>query len=448
MATAGVADSQRRGRVAGAYDSQVDRLRSWGDRKRGVMLVGIGLAFTAAAVLLLRWRLWSSGVPSPVEGDLTGVFDPGELAADRNYRRGLQIMAWVGLPVAPAVAVAVAWTSSRWRGRLARLVRGRVVAAGAVLGAGLALATALAGLPLGVLRYAWIRDHGVCRQPTGSWLVDRLEGTVIQMVILAVAVAVVAAAVHYLRRTWWLALGGLVAVLVVGITLLSPVVIAPRFEQTAALDDPALERDIRALADRAEVRVDEIVVSDASRRTRTLNARVDGLGATQRVVLFDTLLAEAPPAELRWVVAHELAHAKEAHVAKGVAWVAALALPLALVVFGATGAIAGFGRGGRQPDVEATLARTAVALAVITVLMAVSAPLVHAVSRAYEREADWIALQLTADPQAAIDFRVRTRELRRGDVDPPVLTQLWFGTHPTPQERVGMAQHFAALHGS
>jgi len=425
------------------YDSHVQLLRSGGDRNRGLILIAVGLALTIAVGALLRWQIWPSGVPSLSDGALSGVFDPQQLSDDRGYRRGLEIMAWIGVPLAPVVAIAVAATATRWRDRVLQLARGRVALAGALLGAALAGLTALVALPLAAARYAWIRDHGVGRQPLDSWLIDRLEGAAIQMVILAIAVAVVAASVHYLRRSWWLALGALVTLLAVGLTLLSPVLISPRFEQTRPLDNPALERDIRELADRAGVEVDEIVVTDASRRTRAFNARVEGLGATQRVVLSDTLMQGAPPAELRWVVAHELAHAKEGHLVKGVAWIAALAVPLALLVFGATGAMAGFARDEHgRARAEASLTRTAVALAVITTLTAISAPLSNTVSRAYEAEADWIALQLTGDPQAAIDFRVRTRERRRGAVDPPALIQLWFGTHPTSSQRVGLAQRF------
>ena len=51
-----------------------------------------------------------------------------------------------------------------------------------------------------------------------------------------------------------------------------------------------------------------MLVADASRRTTKANAYVSGFGATRRVVVYDTLLERARPAELRAVLAHELAH--------------------------------------------------------------------------------------------------------------------------------------------
>ena len=70
--------------------------------------------------------------------------------------------------------------------------------------------------------------------------------------------------------------------------------------------DPKRERCW--IAERDGVPVRDVLVADASRRTRAVNAYVSGFGATRRVVIFDTLLGAADPSELRAVLAHELAH--------------------------------------------------------------------------------------------------------------------------------------------
>ena len=68
------------------------------------------------------------------------------------------------------------------------------------------------------------------------------------------------------------------------------------------------------MAARDGVPVRDVLVADASRRTTALNAYVSGLGPTRRIVVYDTLLREAPPAEVEAVVAHELGHAKDGDV--------------------------------------------------------------------------------------------------------------------------------------
>src|SRR5437867_1766687 len=72
-----------------------------------------------------------------------------------------------------------------------------------------------------------------------------------------------------------------------------------------------------SLAERAAVPVRDVLVADASRRTRKVNAYVSGLGATRRVVVFDTLLERMGTSELHVVVAHELGHRRFRHPAKG-----------------------------------------------------------------------------------------------------------------------------------
>ena len=67
------------------------------------------------------------------------------------------------------------------------------------------------------------------------------------------------------------------------------------------------------------VPVREVLVADASRRTTKLNAYVSGLGATRRVVLYDTLVEQASEPEILTVVAHELGHRRFRHVAFGTA---------------------------------------------------------------------------------------------------------------------------------
>ena len=120
-----------------------------------------------------------------------------------------------------------------------------------------------------------------------------------------------------------------------------------------------------ALAARDGVPVRDVLVADASRRTRAVNAYVSGFGPTRRIVVYDTLLREAPPAEVVAVVAHELGHAKETTCVTG-------------TLLGALGAAAGGGRavparrrGGllraAGVDRSPSRARSALLLAVVTV---------------------------------------------------------------------------------
>jgi Zn-dependent protease with chaperone function len=70
----------------------------------------------------------------------------------------------------------------------------------------------------------------------------------------------------------------------------------------------------------------------------------------------------------------------------------------------------------------------------------VTQPLANAVSRRYEAEADWLALEATGDPASAVALEQRFVTTSLSDPDPPAWVTYWLGTHPTPMERIAMAE--------
>ena len=98
---------------------------------------------------------------------------------------------------------------------------------------------------------------------------------------------------------------------------LSPVVIDPLFNKFEPLPKGELRSDVLRLADRAGVDVGEVYRVDASRRTTSVNAYVGGIGHTKRVVLYDNLIEDFPPDQVRSVVAHELGHVVNDDIPRG-----------------------------------------------------------------------------------------------------------------------------------
>lgn len=380
-------------------------------------------------------------MPAPLAVDIRDYFDADELARNRDYRRGVWALAAASVPVAPAVAVAVALTGKRWRPAVVRAARARPWRAGLLFGAGLSAALAVAAVPLGIARYSWGRRYGLVTQSVGSWLADLGKAVLIEAVVFGVVGLVLAVLVYRAPRLWWAGLAGCVVVLVYGLALVSPLVLEPLFQKTTPLTDRALAADVLAIAEKSGVEARDVKVTDASRRTTAANAYVSGLGASRHIVLYDNLLRDFPPDQVRMVVAHELAHVAKRHVAKGTTWGAALAAPLCLGLFALVGLRTGFGRAGEGAEgADLVLRRLAVVAAGALTLAAVSAPLGNAVSRAYESEAEWSALQVTGDAPAAIGLQQGLVKQNLGVPDPPAWVRLWFGTHPTAIERIGLAQ--------
>ncbi|MCB0872474.1 MAG: M48 family metalloprotease [Actinobacteria bacterium] len=416
--------------------------------RRALRIGGIALLAAAAVIALLRWRLWSHGVPG-VDGHGLGNAFPGlDLERSQAYRSARWGFVVAGAVLGPAVAVAVAVSGRLWQPWLARRCGNRRWLAGAIFGAGLAVVTALVLLPVRIGAYAVGRDFGIIVQPVGAWLVDVGTATVIGMLLFGAVGLITAVLIGRSPTRWWVGLGAVAVVATFVMSALAPVVIEPAFQHTKPLDDPALEAAILRVAAREGVDARGVEIADASRRTTAVNAYVSGIGPSRRIVLYDTLVDGLPRDEVVAVAAHELAHVEHAHVVKGTTWAAALMLPACLLVFAVVGWRTGWSPAAPGRDgTDLVLRRTAVAGAAIVVLAALSSPLANWVSRAYEREADWTALTATAD--AGAQERLIESLAQRSLATPrtPAVLQWWFGTHPQPVDRLAMARHYADVEG-
>jgi STE24 endopeptidase len=83
----------------------------------------------------------------------------------------------------------------------------------------------------------------------------------------------------------------------------------------------------------------------------------------------------------------------------------------------------------------------------VTVLLQIAVtPVQNVVTRRYEAEADWIALQTTRDPSSARDVFIDLAETSQADPRPPTWAYLLEGTHPTITQRIAMANAWAVRH--
>jgi STE24 endopeptidase len=230
-----------------------------------------------------------------------------------------------------------------------------------------------------------------------------------------------------LPSAWPLAAVPVAAAAVLLLGFAAPIVLEPLFNRFAPLRDAELADELRALARRAEVPVRDVLVADASRRTRKANAYVSGLGATRRVVLFDTLLAAGAPRQIRLVVAHELGHRRARHVAKATALGMAGAAAMVLVVWALVS-----DPGDPRAAPLVLLLAAALELAAL--------PLAAAISRRWERQADRFSLELTEDLEAFEEAHRRLAAASLTDLDPPRPVYFLLFSHPTPPERIAAAR--------
>jgi STE24 endopeptidase len=369
------------------------------------------LAAAAAAECAARALRPRSGMIAPDPVSAASYFSAAELRRARRFRYPQLAL---GL-AASAVELAVL---ARWRsGRL------RPAAEAVALSA----ATTAAALPLRAVARRRALRVGLVTQSWRGWGADLAKSAAIGSVLSGAGAEAAAAAIRRWPRGWWAPAAGAAVGLAGAFTFAAPVVLDPIFNRFERLPEGETRDAVLDLARRAGVKVGEVYVVDASRRTTAANAYVTGLGATKRVVLFDTLLEDFTPDEVRLVVAHELAHVRHRDVLRGLAFTAIVAPAAAW----------GVSRLAQPP----TLKRLVLAAG------AVMAPVGSAgnrLSRKLENRADVFSLQMTraVDPFVSFERRIALKNL--ADPDPPRLLTAVLGTHPSTVQRIGIARAFEA----
>jgi STE24 endopeptidase len=362
-------------------------------------------------------------------------FSPDERARARAYHRPLYLALLLDVALGAGLLAALAWTSlGDWL--FSPLESISPVAAAAAYAALVTAFVTILDTPLAFWRGWWReRRWGFSTQTAGAWLADRAKGLAVSVVLAAAAWSAAVALARALPGWWALPAGVALALAVLLLSFVAPVVLEPIFNRFRPLEDETLADRLRLLSERAGVPVREVLVADASRRTTKVNAYVSGIGRTRRVVLFDTLLQAADPGAVQVVVAHELGHRRDGHVAK----LTLLAMAGAAVAVVVLWALLGTRMGDPRTLPEALL----LLLALELVGLAPGALL----SRRFERAADRCSLDLTEEPSAFARAHLELARRNLSDLEPPRLVYLLLFSHPTPPERLALGRAWRAAPG-
>jgi Zn-dependent protease with chaperone function len=338
------------------------------------------------------------------------------------------LLAILASGAAAALAAAVATLAPAWWARVGLVA--------VVLAAG----QTLLAFPLRWVRGFWLpRRFGLLHQPLAAWLADRAKAAILGG---ALGLGGVLLVYGLMRVTpwWWLIGAGVFFVVGVALAALFPIVVVPLFYRLTRLADPALERRLLALAERAGVAAIGVWVVDQSRKSRTANAAVVGLGRTRRIILFDTLATGFREGEVEAVLAHELAHHVHGDTRRGLVvqgaltlatlWLAAVLLDAGVELWSLAG--------------PADPAGLPWLVLVLMLLGAIQLPLSNGFSRWIERQADDFALRLTRDPAAFIGAMERLGTLNLAERRPHRLEEFLLYSHPALERRIARARGEAA----
>jgi Zn-dependent protease with chaperone function len=296
----------------------------------------------------------------------------------------------------------------------------------------------------------------------GSWLVDWVKGEAVEVAIGVVLVWILYAVIRKSPRRWWLYFWVAAVPLIILGAVAEPLIVEPLFFKFTPLanSQPHLTERIESVVKRAglEIPPSRMFVMNASSKLKAVNAYASGLGATKRVVVWDTSLQRMTEDEILFVFGHEMGHYVLGHVRDGILfscgvlvfflYLAYRILHRMLVRWGEAWGIRGAtGAGSTWSPPEGDLASLPVLILLLTVFGFLFTPISNAYSRYLEHQADQYGLEVIhglvpdAPVVAAHAFQV-LGEVDLEEPNPSTAVKFWFYNHPPLDERMRFAQTY------
>ncbi len=322
--------------------------------------------------------------------------------------------------------------------------------------------TWLAALPLEMIGHHFERSYQISVEGWGAWFADGLKALALTLVVGTLVLLLFHRIVRKWPRRYWLAAWLVTIPLLVLFMFVEPLV-EPLFDQYEPLskNHPALVRELEKVVARTgtDIPPNRMFLMLASEKTNGLNAYVTGLGATQRIVVWDNTAGRIPDDEILFIFAHETGHYVLDHIPK---MIAGFAAGLFFVYWGCSVFAAwlirrrGVSWGALDPEhaasnpAEVALAtRTGFVVLLFTVSLAsfLLEPAGNAFSRHFEHQADVYGEEaihgIVPDPQkTAVAAFNDLGKAWLDSPDPNPFLQFWLNSHPSTQARANFALHY------
>jgi Zn-dependent protease with chaperone function len=308
---------------------------------------------------------------------------------------------------------------------------------------------AVAGLPTAVSGHGLALRYDQSIQSWTSWLWDWTKSELLTIAIGTLVVAVLYAVMRASPNRWWLVFWLVSQPIIVFLLFLQPLVIAPLFFEFRPLREtaPELVGDMQRIVGRAGIAIppERMFEMKASEKLKSVNAYVAGIGASKRVVVWDTTISKMTKPQTLFIFGHELGHYALGHIPRTLA-VSSVGL-LAVLFIGQRvleWTIARYG-GAWSIAAVSDLASLPVILFGLCAAGFFAKPLLGAYSRRLEHAADVYGLEITRGvlerpgATAADAFR-RLAEIDLADPAPPAFIRFWLYTHPPIAERIAFAR--------
>jgi STE24 endopeptidase len=306
-------------------------------------------------------------------------------------------------------------------------------------------------LPLRVYGHVLSLRYEMSVERWGSWFLDWCKEQLLIVGFALILALILSGVMHRSPRRWWLLFWVATLPVVLFVVFISPWIIDPLFNKFEPLQvtNPDLVAAVENLTRHAGVPIlrDRMFLMRASEKTNEINAYVTGLGASKRVVIWDTTIQKATTDETLVIVGHELGHYVLGHVWKGFLFAAVLLLIGYYALF--RGLHWTLGRWGGEWRIygPSDWASFAVLLLLVEIGMFIASPVVNGFSRMQEHDADVYGLEVThgivpdSSEVAARTFQV-LGDADLADPNPPDFITFWLYSHPPLADRLVFAHNY------
>ena len=319
------------------------------------------------------------------------------------------------------------------------------------------IVTTLAALPLDAIGHGFSRHYGISVQGWGSWFVDLAKGLGLTLAFGVPVLLFFNWIVRVSPRRYW-AWIWLVSLPLIVFSVFAEPLLEPIFNTYEPLTKnySALVAKLETVVARTGTHIapERMFLMKASEKSNGLNAYVSGIGATKRIVVWDTTAGRIPDDEILFIFGHESGHYVLNHIPKQIA---GMAVALFFVLW-ACAAFSGrlarrFGARwkleGEQAGTHVLATRPGFVVLVFALSIAgfVLQPASNGFSRYFEHEADIYGQEaihgLVADPQkTAVSGFNHLGEAWLEDPNPHPFIEFWEFDHPSVQSRANFAAHY------
>jgi Zn-dependent protease with chaperone function len=298
-------------------------------------------------------------------------------------------------------------------------------------------------LPFDIFSFRVERQYHLSNQRVRSWIWDETKGWLVSLVLGTIMVELIYGIIRIAPQRWWIIAWAVFVGLFLLMAQLAPVVLMPIFYKFEPLANDELRERLTRLGERAGTRVRGVYEWKLSEKTTKANAALTGIGATRRIIVSDTLLANYSEDEIEAILAHELGHHVRKHILKSIL----MQVGVTLVGFWLINLVLRFVfardwfpvLGSRLYD----FANLPLIVLVATILGFLLMPALNAISRKHEREADRYAWENTPAIEPFISSMQKLADQNLAEREPNKTIEWLFHSHPSIGKRVAAAQAWA-----